>query len=476
VAKPTGFMEYPRVEPPKSPVAERLQHYHEFEELLPENTLRQQAARCMDCGIPFCHMYGCPVVNLIPDWNDMVYRGQWRKALDLLHATNNLPEVTGRVCPAPCEPACTLSINQPAVTIKHIELEIIERGFREGWVTPQKAPVRTHKRVAVIGSGPAGLAVAQQLARRGHNVVLFEKDDRLGGLLRYGIPDFKLEKWVLDRRMEQLAAEGVVFEPNVNAGVDISPAALRKQFDAVLIATGAGVPRDLKVPGRELAGVHFAMEFLGQNNRRVAGDVLDPARIISAKGKHVVVIGGGDTGSDCIGTSLRQGAVKVTQFELLPKPPEQRMERNPWPEWPLIVRTSSSQEEGCERVWSVDTKELLGDGTRVTGLRAVRLEWSEPDAQGRRSFKEIPGSAFTLKADLVLLAMGFVHLEHGPLVQEWELARDARGNVAVDAQYMTSMPGVFAAGDSMAGASLVVRAINHGRRAAAAIDTYLQQS
>lgn len=474
MAKPTGFMEYTRVEPPKQPVPERLQHYHEFEELLPEAILRQQAARCMDCGIPFCHMYGCPVVNLIPDWNDMVYRGQWRKALDLLHATNNLPEITGRVCPAPCEPACTLSINQPAVTIKHIELEIIERGFREGWVTPQKAPVRTHKRVAVIGSGPAGLAAAQQLVRRGHNVVLFEKDDRLGGLLRYGIPDFKLEKWVLDRRMEQLAAEGVVFEPNVNAGVDISPAALRKQFDAVLIATGAGVPRDLKVPGRQLAGVHFAMEFLSQNNRRIAGDVLDPARTISAKGKHVVVIGGGDTGSDCIGTSLRQGAVKVTQFELLPKPPEQRAERNPWPEWPQILRTSTSQEEGCERMWSVDTKELLGDGTRVTGLRAVKLEWSEPDAQGRRSFKEIPGSEFTMRADLVLLAMGFVHLEYGPLVQDWQLARDARGNLAVDAQYMTSVPGVFAAGDSMAGASLVVRAINHGRRAAAAIDAYLQ--
>ncbi|MCX7847585.1 MAG: glutamate synthase subunit beta [bacterium] len=475
MGKPTGFMEYTRVDPPKEPVAERLQHYHEFEKLLPEAELRRQAARCMDCGIPFCHMYGCPVINLIPDWNDMVYRGQWRKALELLHATNNLPEITGRVCPAPCEPACTLSINQPAVTIKHIELEIIERGFREGWVVPQKAPVRTHKRVAVIGSGPAGLAAAQQLARRGHTVVLFERDDRVGGLLRYGIPDFKLEKWVLDRRMEQLAAEGVVFEPNVNAGVDITPAELRRRFDAVLLATGAGVPRDLRVPGRELAGVHFAMEFLTQNNRRIAGDTIDPVRMITAKGKHVVVIGGGDTGSDCIGTSLRQGAVKVTQLELLPKPPEQRSERNPWPEWPWVLRTSTSHEEGCERMWSVDTKELLGDGTRVTGLRAVRLEWSDPDAQGRRTYREIAGSEFVLKADLVLLAMGFVHVEHGPLVREWELALDSRGNIAVDRSYMTSLAGVFAAGDSMMGASLVVRAINHGRRAAAAIDAYLQQ-
>jgi len=467
-------MEFTRVEPSKSPVDERVQHYQEFEALLPEATMRQQAARCMDCGIPFCHMYGCPVVNLIPDWNDMVYRGQWRKALDLLHATNNLPEVTGRVCPAPCEPACTLSINQPAVTIKHIELEIIERGFREGWVLPQKAPLRTHKRVAVIGSGPAGLAAAQQLARRGHNVVLFEKDDRLGGLLRYGIPDFKLEKHVLDRRMEQLAAEGVAFEPNVNAGVDIAPAALRKQFDAVLLATGAGVPRDLTVPGRELLGVHLAMEFLTQNNRRVIGDVLPPERQISAKGKHVVVIGGGDTGSDCIGTSIRHGAASVTQLELLPKPPDERAVRNPWPEWPLVLRTSSSQEEGCERMWSVDTKKLTGENGRVTALHAVTLAWSEPDAHGRRSFKELPGSEFTLKADLVLLAMGFVHLEHGPLVQEWELALDARGNLQTAGGYMTSVPGVFAAGDSMAGASLVVRAINHGRRAAAAIDAYLQ--
>lgn len=474
MGKTTGFIEYTRVEPPKQSVEERLRHYHEFEELLPEAEIRRQAARCMDCGIPFCHMYGCPVVNLIPDWNDMVYRGQWRKALELLHATNNLPEITGRVCPAPCEPACTLSINQPAVTIKHIELEIIERGFREGWVVPQKAAVRTHKRVAVIGSGPAGLAAAQQLARYGHSVVLFEKDDRLGGLLRYGIPDFKLEKWVLDRRMEQLAAEGIAFEPNVNAGVDITPAALRRQFDAVLLATGAGVPRDLNVPGRELAGIHFAMEFLTQNNRRVAGDVIDLGRVISAKGKHVVVIGGGDTGSDCIGTSLRQGAVKVTQVELLPKPPEQRMERNPWPEWPWVLRTSTSHEEGCERMWSVNTKEFLGENGQVTGVRAVRLEWSEPDAQGRRTCREIPGSEFTLKADLVLLAMGFLHVEHGPLVREWELALDARGNIKVDGTYMTSLPGVFAAGDSMAGASLVVRAINHGRRAAAAIDAYLR--
>jgi NAD(P)H-dependent glutamate synthase small subunit len=403
----------------------------------------------------------------------MVYRGQWRRALELLHKTNNFPEVTGRVCPAPCEAACVLAINQPAVTIKQLELQIIERGFREGWVVPQRPAVKTGKSVAVIGSGPAGLAAAQQLARQGHTDEVCEKDDRIGGLLRYGIPDFKLEKSVLDRRLEQMLAEGVVFEPSVNAGRDITAAQLRARFDAILITAGAGVPRDLTVPGRELAGVHFAMEFLTQNNRRVAGETIAKPQAISAKGKQVVVIGGGDTGSDCIGTSLRQGAASVTQLELLPKPPDQRAERNPWPEWPWILRTSSSQEEGCERMWSVDTKAFIGRNGAVEKLQCVRLDWCEPDAAGRRTFKDVPGSQFELPAHLVLLAMGFVHVEHGPLVKDLQLPLDARGNILADENHMTAVPGVFVAGVAHVGASLVVRAINFGRRAAAGVDAWL---
>ncbi|RJP22405.1 MAG: glutamate synthase subunit beta [Deltaproteobacteria bacterium] len=473
MANPTGFMEFDREEPPHRPVEERIGDFREIEELLPEDRIVPQAARCMDCGIPFCHAYGCPVKNRIPDWNDMVYRGQWRRALDLLHSTCNLPEITGRVCPAPCEAACTLAINQPAVTIRHLELQIVEHGWREGWIRPEPAARRTGKRVAVIGSGPAGLPAAQQLARRGHDVVVFEKADRVGGILRYGIPDFKLEKWVIDRRLEQMRAEGVVFETGVNAGVDVSAAYLRRTFDAIVLATGATVPRDLPVPGRELGGIRFAMDFLTRQNRANAGDAIPEAERISARGKRVVVVGGGDTGSDCIGTSRRQGAISITQIELLPKPPDGRLPTNPWPTWPATLRTSSSQEEGCERMWSIQTKEFVGEGGRVRKLRCVKLDWPEPDAAGRRTPREIPGSEFELPADLVLLAMGFVHMEHGPLVRELGVAIDPRGNVVADGRLMTSVPGVFGAGDSVTGASLVVRAFDLGRRAAEGVERYL---
>ncbi len=472
MGKQTGFLEFPRENPPHRAAAERVRDFHEIEQMLSRPALEIQASRCMDCGIPFCHAFGCPVSNRIPDWNDAVYRKQWRKALDLLHATCNLPEITGRVCPALCEPACTLAINQPAVTIRHIELQIVERGWAEGWIVPEPAPVRTGKRVAVIGSGPAGLSAAQQLARRGHDVVVFEKAPRVGGILRYGIPDYKLEKWVIDRRLEQMRAEGVVFEAGVNAGTDMSVRYLRRSFDAILLATGAAVPRDLAVPGRELKGIHFAMDFLTQQNFRNAGEE-PPGETITAGGRNVVVIGGGDTGSDCIGTSRRQGAREIRQIEILAEPPGERVPGNPWPTWPNILRTSSSHEEGCGRDFAVATKEFLGDTGAVKGLRCVRLEWAEPDAPGRPSFREVPGSEFTIEADLVLLAMGFVHAEHGPLVRDLELAVDARGNLAADGEFMTSAPGVFAAGDCATGASLVVRAINQGRASAAAVDSYL---
>jgi len=473
VGKPTGFMDFPREEPPHRPVEERVRDFHEVEELLPATRIGSQAARCMDCGIPFCHAFGCPVQNRIPDWNEMVYREKWKKALDLLHHTCSLPEITGRVCPAPCEAACTLAINQPAVTIRHLELQIVERGWREGWIRPEPPERKSGKRVAVVGSGPAGLPAAQALARRGHEVVVFEKSDRVGGMLRYGIPDFKLEKWVIDRRLEQMRAEGVVFETGVNAGVDVSAAYLRRTFDAIVLAAGATVPRDLPVPGRDLAGVHFAMEFLKQQNRLNAGDPIPSGERISAEGKRVVVIGGGDTGSDCIGTSRRQGAASITQIELLPMPPESRTPTNPWPTWPIILRTSSSQEEGCDRMWSIQTKEFVGEGGQVRNLKCVKLEWSEPDAGGRRTSREIPGSGFDLPADLVLLAMGFVHVEHGPLVRDLGVATDPRGNIVVDGDFMTAVPGVFGAGDAVLGASLVVRSIDTGRRAAEGADRYL---
>ena len=473
MVKPTGFLEYPQEKPPYRPVEERIHDYQEVEQFLPKDRLEIQAARCMDCGIPYCHVFGCPVVNRIPEWNDMVHRKQWRKALAFLHATCNLPEITGRVCPAPCEAACTLSINLPPVTIRHIELQIVETGWQEGWIRPEPAPRKTGKKAGIIGSGPAGLAAAQQLARKGHEAVVFEKANRVGGLLRYGIPDFKLEKWVIDRRLEQMRAEGVVFETGVNAGTDISVKYLQRTFDAIVIAAGATEPRDLPVPGRDLPGIHFAMDFLIRQNMRIAGEIPPSDEEMTARDKHVVVIGGGDTGSDCVGTSRRQGAREITQLELLPMPPADRPVNNPWPTWPVIMRTSSSQEEGCTRLWSVSTKEFLGSRNGVEKLRCVKLEWSEPDENGRTTFREIPGSEFELKADLVLLAMGFVHLEHGPLVRDLGLGTDPRGNLLVDSGLMTTAPGVFAAGDSMVGASLIGRAIDFGRKAAGGVDRYL---
>jgi glutamate synthase (NADPH/NADH) small chain len=423
----------------------------------------------MDCGIPFCHK-GCPLGNLIPDWNDLIYRGRWQAAIDRLHSTNNFPEFTGRICPAPCEEACVLNINDNPVTIKQIEKQTIDHALKAGWVVPQPPAQRTGKAVAVIGSGPAGLACAQQLARAGHLVTVFERADRIGGLLRYGIPDFKMEKHLIDFRMRQMEAEGVTFKAGVNVGVDVTSADLRKEFDAVVIATGATKPRDLPVPGRELAGIHFAMDFLPQQNKVVAGDRI-PDQIM-ATGKHVVILGGGDTGSDCLGTSNRHGAASVHQFELLPQPPDARTPDMPWPYWPMILRTSSSHEEGVVRDWSINTKAFHGRDGKVTELEAVRLEWVTGD-NGRPAMREIPGSSFRLKADLVLLALGFLGPEHYGAVEELQLKTDERSNVAVDDRYMASEPGVFACGDARRGQSLVVWAIWEGRECARGVDEYL---
>ena len=473
MGKPTGFIEYPRVEVGHRPVAERIKDWHEIDQPLVHRVLTEQAARCMDCGIPYCHAAGCPIRNRIPEFNDLVYHNRWREAAENLHSTNNFPEITGRVCPAPCEAACTLAYNDRAVNIKQIEYQIAERAFAEGWVENLRPTAKSGKDVAVVGSGPAGLAAAQQLMRAGHRVVLFEKEDRLGGLLRYGIPDFKLEKHVLDRRLEQMAAEGVKFEPNVNVGVDISAADLRDRFDAIVLSMGAGQPRELRVPGADLAGVHFALDFLAQQNRRVAGDanIHDGSTPISAKNKHVIVVGGGDTGSDCVGTSIRQRAASVTQLEILPKPPEGYNPETPWPFWPKIMRTSSSQEEGCQRRWSVLTKTLTGDHGVVSQLQGCEVEWV-PGPKGWE-MRELPGTDFTLPADLVLIAMGFVHVVHPGIVTDLGVQLDGRGNVAVDG-FMASVPGVFAAGDTVRGASLVVHAINEGRLCAAACNQWLR--
>ena len=475
MGKPTGFLEIERHDRGYAPVAERLKHWKEFVEPLPQADLQQQASRCMSCGIPFCHQ-GCPVNNQIPDFNDLVYRDQWRDALDNLQSTNNFPEFTGRICPAPCEASCTLNIPDTPVTIKSIECQIIDRGWEEGWVTPQPSERGTGKRVAVVGSGPAGLACAQQLARAGHATTVFEKSDRPGGLLRYGIPDFKMEKHLIDRRIRQMEAEGVIFRCNFEVGVDVSVQRLLDDYDVLVMANGAEDPRDLNAHGRDLDGIHYAMEFLTQQNKRNAGDPEDvaaPSGTLSAKGKHVVVIGGGDTGSDCIGTSNRQGAASVVQLEIMPQPPEHENKALTWPDWPLKMRTSSSQQEGVERDFAVVTRRALGQDGRVKALDCARLEWVAGD-DGRMQMREIEGSAFELKADLVLLAMGFVGPRKSGLVEQSAVELDARGNVKANVQdYRTSDARIFACGDARRGQSLVVWAIREGRQCARAIDAHL---
>jgi glutamate synthase (NADPH/NADH) small chain len=472
MADPKGFLRYTRETAPYRPVEERKRDWLEVHTHMPPERLQKQAARCMDCGVPFCHL-GCPLGNIIPDWNDLVYRNKWHEALRRLHATNNFPEFTGRLCPAPCETACVLGINQPAVTIKQIEEHIIEYGFEKGWVQPEPPPVRTGKRVAVVGSGPAGLAAAQQLNRAGHWVTVFERADRIGGLLRYGIPDFKLDKKILDRRLQLMEAEGIDFQPGVNVGVDVTAKELLAAFDAVVLTGGSTIPRDLKVPGRELKGIHFAMEYLTQQNRVNAGDYTPPEQRITAEGKRVAIIGGGDTGADCLGTVIRQGAKEVYQIELMPKPPLERDElTQPWPTYPMILRTSSAHEEGGIREWSINTKWFEGDEHgNVKRLHAVRLEWYT-DSSGRRQFREIPGSEFSLDVELVLLAMGFLHPQHDGLLDSLGVEYDERGNVKT-INYATSVPGVFAAGDMRRGQSLIVWAISEGREAAHYVDKYL---
>ena len=478
MGKPTGFLEIERRERGYESPAERLKNWREFVEPMAYADVGQQAARCMDCGIPFCHQ-GCPVNNQIPDWNNLVYRDQWRTALNNLHSTNNFPEFTGRICPAPCEASCTLNIDENPVTIKTIECEIVDRGWREGWIEPQISSKPTGKRIAVIGSGPAGLACSQQLARAGHAVALFEKNDRVGGLLRYGIPDFKMEKHLIDRRMGQMAAEGVEFRTNVHVGVDVSVETLAAEFDAVVLSGGAELPRDLELPPHDFTGIHFAMDFLTQQNKRNAGD--DEVRAaaagtISAKGKHVVVIGGGDTGSDCIGTSNRQGALSVTQLEIMPRPPERENKALTWPDWPLKMRTSSSQAEGCERDFAVLTKRAVGKDGKLHALQCVRVEWGK-GADGRMAMTEVPGSEFELKADLVLLAMGFLGPRREHLLEQAGVALDPRGNVKADTtHYRSSVDKIFTCGDMRRGQSLVVWAIREGRQCAASVDEFLMGS
>jgi len=472
VGKPTGFIDFERVKPPARPAATRVHDYrHVYTPFQPEE-LTRQAARCMDCGIPFCHQ-GCPLGNLIPDWNDLVYRDNWRAAIDRLHATNNFPEFTGLLCPAPCEGSCVLGINADPVSIKSIELAIVDRAFEEGWIVADPPTTRTWRKVAIVGSGPAGLAAAAQLNRRGHTVTVFEKADRIGGLLRYGIPEFKLEKRVLDRRLALLAEEGVVLRPGVHVGADITAADLQRDFDAILLAGGAGRPRDLDVPGRALAGVHFAVDYLSRQNRICEGDVVADAAGWSAAGRHVIILGGGDTGADCLGTVHRQGAASVTQLELLPAPPQERAADNPWPLWPNIFRTSSAHEEGGERVYAAATTALIGDATgRVRALRGHEVT---PVGEGAgRRFEAVPGTNFERPADLVLLALGFLGPDKSRLLDELGVTMTTRGTVARDAEWMTNVPGVFAAGDMQRGQSLIVWAIDDGRRAAAAVDRYLR--
>ena len=478
MGKVTGFLEIERQERGYDKVEQRLENYREFVHPLSYGDVGKQAARCMDCGIPFCHT-GCPVNNQIPDWNHLVYRDQWRSAMENLHSTNNFPEFTGRICPAPCEASCTLNIDENPVTIKTIECQIVDRAWEEGWIQPVMAPKKTGKTVAVVGSGPAGLACAQQLARAGHSVTLFEKSDRIGGLLRYGIPDFKMEKHLIDRRIRQMEAEGVVFRPGVEVGVAVSLPMLLTDYDALVLSGGAEAPRDLTVEGRELSGIHFAMDFLTQQNKRVAGDAEEkaaPKGTISAKGKHVVVIGGGDTGSDCIGTANRHGAASVTQLEIMPQPPSHENKPLVWPDWPLKFRVSSSQEEGCERDFAVLTRRAVGKDGKITGLECVKVDWKLGDG-GKMNLVDVPGSEFTLKADLVLLAMGFVGPHKAGLVEQAGVEMDPRGNVkAGTGNYKTSAPKIFSCGDMRRGQSLVVWAIREGRQCARGVDEFLMGS
>ena len=465
MGKITGFKEYARETPARRPVDERVRDYFEVYQPFGEDRVRTQAARCMDCGIPFCHT-GCPVNNIIPDWNDLTYRDEWKEAIRVLHSTNNFPEFTGRICPAPCEAACVLGINEPPVAIKLIEKSIVEHAWKEGWIKPEPPKTRSGKRVAVVGSGPAGLAAAQQLNRAGHLVTVFEKADRIGGLLRYGIPDFKMEKQVLDRRLDQMTAEGVVFQANAHVGQNVPVEDLRKKFDAILLAGGAESPRDLKVPGRELKGIHFAMDYLPQQNKKIAGD--EVAHQILATGKRVVIIGGGDTGADCLGTCHRQGATSVLQFEIMPMPPQERHPSTPWPLWPLQLRTESAHEEGGTRDWAAATTKFTGDENgNVKELHGVRV--GPPP-----KFEAVPGTEFAIEVDLVLLAMGFTGPVKYGMIEQLGLQLDARGNIATKGNYASSVPGIFSAGDMRRGQSLVVWAIAEGRGAAKAIDEYLR--
>jgi glutamate synthase (NADPH/NADH) small chain len=471
VGKVTGFLEITRKKWPTRPVTERVHDWKEVYLPYPDEDLKKQAARCMDCGVPFCHQ-GCPLGNIIPDWNDLVYRDRWRDAIDRLHATNNFPEWTGRLCPAPCEGSCVLDINDDPVTIKAVEASIIEHAFEAGWVVPEAPAVRTGKKVAIVGSGPAGLAAAQQINRAGHAVIVFERSDRIGGLLRYGIPEFKMEKRFLDRRLKLMEKEGVVFQPNAHVGVSMPVEELRREFDAIVLAGGAAWPRDLSIPGRELTGIHFAMDYLTLQNRRCEGDTIPDERFITAQGKRVVIIGGGDTGADCLGTVHRQEAVTVHQFELLPRPPDKRAPDNPWPQWPNIFRVSGAHEEGGERVYAVSTQRFTGDAEgHVRQLHAVKVDMVREG--GRLDFKPVPGSEFTLDVDLVLLAMGFLGPEREGLLTQFGVKLTERGNVSRDANWMTTVPGVFTCGDMQRGQSLIVWAIAEGRSAAHGVDVYL---
>jgi glutamate synthase (NADPH/NADH) small chain len=471
MGSPTGFQEIERRDRGYLPPAERKQNFREFSIPLTDESVAKQGARCIDCGVPYCHV-GCPVDNIIPDWNDLVYRDNWREAIEVLHSTNNFPEFTGRVCPAPCEEACTLNLHDAPVTIKTIEYSIIEKAWQNRWIQPIIPHRHTDKRVAVVGSGPSGLAAAQQLARAGHHVKVFEKNAKIGGLLRYGIPDFKLEKDAIDRRLSQMQAEGVEFRVNSHIGVNVPIDRLVKDYDAVVLAAGCENPRDLDVPGRDLDGVHFAMPYLTQQNRRNGGEAIGAEPEITAEGKHVIVIGGGDTGADCVGTANRQGAVSVTQLEVMPRPPEVPDKALTWPNWPTKLRTSTSHDEGCERIWSVATSEFVGSDGVLAGLRAAEVAWEQ--VNGRWEMREVAGTSFELKADLVLLAMGFVSPIHEGLVEQLSVATDQRGNIAAStADYATTVPGVFAAGDMRRGQSLVVWAIKEGRQCARAVDEFL---